>query len=134
MLVAAQLVPVARDNPPVTQTMPAPPEVLRVLRRSCFDCHSNETRWPWYAHVAPVSWLVAHDVAEGREHLNFSRWDVYAPRKRAKLLDEMHDAVTEGWMPLGQYLLVHRDAVLSPEEVPTVATWAEGTASQADEE
>ena len=66
VFVAIQLVPVHRDNPPVASDLDAPADVKSILRRACYDCHSNETRWPWYAYVAPVSWLVAHDVEEGR--------------------------------------------------------------------
>ncbi len=72
VLALAQLVPLDRTNPPVDGEAPASGEVREVLRRSCYDCHSHETRWPWYAHVAPVSWWVVHDVHEAREHLNFS--------------------------------------------------------------
>jgi hypothetical protein len=68
-----QLIPIRRDNPPATGSVAAPPEVMSILRRSCYDCHSNETIWPWYSRVAPVSWLVARDVHEGRRHVNFSR-------------------------------------------------------------
>lgn len=78
--VLAQLVPVPRDNPPVTGKLPAPPEVQAFLDRSCMDCHSNETRWPWYAYVASGSWLLAYDVAEGREQLNLSRLQPGPPR------------------------------------------------------
>ena len=74
VLVAIQLVPVARTNPRVEASVEAPPEVTAILRRACFDCHSNETAWPPQAYLAPVSWLVAHDVKDGREVLFFSRW------------------------------------------------------------
>ena len=83
LLVLIQLIPVDTENPVVTAEVDAPTEVLEVLRRACYDCHSNETAWPWYTHVAPVNFLVAHDVEEGREHLNFSEWDRYDAEKRA---------------------------------------------------
>jgi hypothetical protein len=71
----AQLVPLDRSNPPVSAEVPATPEVRAILKRSCYDCHSNETRWPWYAYAAPMSWLLVYDVHEAREHMNFSTWD-----------------------------------------------------------
>ena len=75
LLVALQLVPVDRTNPAVTGEVPAPDDVRALLRAACYDCHSNETVWPWYTRVAPVSLLAAHDVEEGREYVNFSEWD-----------------------------------------------------------
>jgi hypothetical protein len=120
---AIQIVPVERSNPPVTQTVSMTPAVEPILRRACFDCHSHETRWPWYASVAPVSWLVAWDVAEAREHLNFSTWDVYPPKKSSKLLDELIEEVHEGEMPLWYYRLVHREAVLSNDDLDTIDAW-----------
>jgi hypothetical protein len=84
LLVVIQFVPVDRSNPPVTSEVPASPEARAVLRRACYDCHSNETVWPWYSKVAPVSWLVARDVHKGREELNFSTWDRYATKEQVK--------------------------------------------------
>ena len=81
---AIQFVPVVRENPPITAPLAAQAELAQVLERSCYDCHSNQTRWPWYASVAPVSWLVARDVDRGRHELNFSAWDGYSTVKKAK--------------------------------------------------
>lgn len=124
LLVAIQFVPLGRTNPPATTKVPAPPEALAVLERSCFDCHSNETRWPWYAYVAPVSWLVTHDVKEGREHVNFSEWAQYDAEKVADILDEVHDEVEEGKMPLPIYLVMHGDARLSAQDKQALHAWA----------
>lgn len=101
----------------------APPHVSRLLRRSCFDCHSDETRWPWYSRVAPASWLVVHDVNEGRAQLNFSRWTRYNVFDRADLLDKVCEQVTEREMPLWQYRLVHPGAVLSDDEIAALCAW-----------
>jgi len=120
-----QLVPVERVNPPVTRDVGAPPEVDAILRRSCYDCHSNEVRWPWYAYVAPVSWLVAQDVQRGREVVNFSEWDTYDPELRISLLYDVHEATVEGEMPLPIYLTMHRDAKLSEAEIETLESWAD---------
>ena len=87
-LVAIQLVPVDRTSPPVTADIAAPANVRAVLKRACYDCHSNETTWPWYSRVAPVSWLVARDVREGRKELNFSDWGGYAAKRQARKLKE----------------------------------------------
>ena len=100
-----------------------PPPVLSTLRRACFDCHSNETRWPWYAYVPPASWLVGYDVRDGRAHLNFSRWAEYNPFDRADLLDEACELVTRDEMPLWQYRLLHREARLTEAEKTALCDW-----------
>jgi hypothetical protein len=122
-LTVAQLVPVSRTNPPVTAPVQAPPEVQALLRRACYDCHSHETVWPAQAYVAPFSWLVAHDVSEAREELNFSSWDRVDLRKVAKKLPE---EVGEGEMPPWLYVLAHPSARLSEAERRTLSDWARG--------
>jgi len=102
----------------------APPEVAAVLRRSCMDCHSNQTVWPWYSYVAPVSWLVERDVRGGRDQLNLSNWDQYSFQRREKLLADIATAVKNREMPLPQYLAVHRHARLSDTETDIVYGWA----------
>jgi len=109
-----QLVPYGRDhtNPPVVQEPDwDSPETRALAQRSCFDCHSNETVWPWYASVAPSSWLVSHDVEEGRGHLNFSEWQ--RPQRHA---DDAAEMVAEGEMPPAQYTLMHSNAQLTDVE------------------
>lgn len=109
-----QLVPYGRDhaNPAVRQE-PAwdSPQTRALAQRACFDCHSNETRWPWYSQVAPMSWLVRRDVASGRRHLNFSEFDRHQ-RNAGKAARE----VAKGEMPMAVYLPAHPDARLSPAE------------------
>ncbi len=78
ILIGIQFVPVSKTNPPVTGEIKAPNDVMQILRTSCYDCHSNEVNWPWYSNVAPMSWLVAYDVDEAREHMNFSEWASYS--------------------------------------------------------
>ena len=126
VLVAIQFVPVARTNPAVTKPLVAPPEIQAILRRSCYDCHSNETRWPWYAYIAPMSWLVAHDVEEGREHLNLSAWGDFNADKRMSKADEMAEEVEHAGMPLDQYLWLHPEAKLSADDVKALREWADG--------
>ena len=114
VFVALQLVPYGRDhtNPPVTQDAPwTSAEARRIAVASCYDCHSNETNWRWYSHVAPVSWLVRDDVTEGREALNFSEWD-----RRQDESDDLVESVTDGAMPPRSYLLMHPSARLSGAE------------------
>ena len=109
-----QLVPYGRDhsNPPISgEPNWDSPRTHELAQRTCFDCHSNETAWPWYSHVAPVSWLVQHDVDEGRQHLNFSTWG--HGRQEA---DEMVEIVREGEMPPFFYLPMHPKARLSAAE------------------
>jgi hypothetical protein len=114
LLVLLQLVPYGRShtNPPVTAE-PAwdSPRTRELAARACFDCHSNETEWPWYSHIAPVSWLVQHDVDEGREHMNLSEFD--RPQDDA---DEAAEMVAEGEMPPWFYLPLHAHARLSDAE------------------
>jgi hypothetical protein len=125
---AIQLVPVERTNPPVETEVPAPPEVRAVLRRACYDCHSHETRWPWYSRVAPASWLIGHDVREGREELNFSTWNRLASKKQVKAMQESWEEVEEGEMPPWFYLPPHPEARLSPEDREVLRAWARSAA------
>jgi hypothetical protein len=124
--VAMQLVRCSKDNPPVTGEIAAPAPVQAIFERSCYDCHSNETRWPWYSQVAPVSWLVNYDVVEGREHLNFSTWAELTPEKRAHKREEIGEHVVEkGDMPMPYYLPLHPEARLSDADKQAVKAWAE---------
>ena len=123
-LVAIQFVPVARANPPVDSAAPMPADVEAIARRACFDCHSNETVWPWYAYVAPVSWLVAHDVEEGRSELNFSTWDSYPADRLDHKMEELEEEVREGEMPLEIYVPLHPEARLSEAERDVLIQWA----------
>jgi hypothetical protein len=128
LLLAAQLVRVERDNPPVQGEVPAPPEVRAILERSCYDCHSRKTRWPWYAHVAPTSWLVTHDVHHARRHLDFTAWDTYSEKKRAKRLREAWHEVKDGEMPLWYYLPMHPAARLSDADRTLLHEWTRAAA------
>jgi len=120
---AIQLVPVTRDNPPVEEEITAPPPVLEILRNACYDCHSHETVWPWYSHVAPISWLLAHDVHEARKHMDFSAWNRYDAEDRADHMEDIQEAVDEGEMPPWFYVPMHPKARLGPEQVETLRAW-----------
>lgn len=119
----AQLIPVPRENPPVAVDVGAPEAVRATLRASCYDCHSHETRWPWYSRIAPVSWVVARDVVEGREHLNFSTWDGYSAARQQKLLGKAGEEIREGEMPTWGYRLAHPEARLSVESREALLDW-----------
>lgn len=125
LLVLGQVIPFPRaENPPVEAEVPAPPQVRAVLRAACYDCHSNETAWPWYSGVVPAKWLVRNHVREGREHLNFSTWNRYSADRAAHLLEEVAEEVEKGSMPLRSYLLLHHEARLSPEARRLLVDWA----------
>lgn len=133
LLVAIQLIPVAKTNPAVdsTKTLLAgssvPPEVSEILQRSCQDCHSNRTTWPWYSHVAPVSWMVASDVNGGRRHLNLDEWGSYSVEKKQSRLTKICEELKSGDMPDSKYLLIHRGAKLTDAQRATLCDWAEAT-------
>jgi len=125
LLILVQFIPVERTNPPVTGEISSRPAVRTIMETSCYDCHSNQTNWPWYAHIAPVSFFVAHDVQEGREHLNFSEWESYPTEKQKNLIMEILEEVERGDMPLFMYTIMHSDAKLSEAELDTLRKWAE---------
>jgi len=124
LLLGIQFVPVPRENPPVAAAITPPDEVQVLLEGSCFDCHSNQTVWPWYSRVAPVSWLIYRDVKKGRSELNFSEWGAYTDRRRDHKLEELEEKVGEGEMPLKFYLPLHPEAQLSEAERQTLIDWA----------
>ena len=114
VFLAIQLLPVGRNhtNPPVVQEPQwDSPQTQSLARRACYDCHSNETVWPWYSNVAPMSWLVEHDVEEGREKLNFSEWG-----RGSDEIEEINEVIAEGEMPMRNYLVLHPEARLSDQE------------------
>jgi hypothetical protein len=122
--ILVQFVPAgAAENPPVEEDLAAAPEVTEVLRRACYDCHSNETKWPWYGRVAPARWLVLHDVREGREHLNFSTWNRYDAEERAEKLEEILEELAEGAMPPRVYTPLHPSARLSAADRALLEDW-----------
>ncbi len=124
LLVLIQFIPAERTNPPVESDLFAPDQVKEILRRACYDCHSHETTWPWYSHVAPVSWWMADHVEHGRRDLNFSRWPLFDFEARQYLLGEIEEEIEEGEMPLRSYRLGHPEARLSDEETGLLLEWA----------
>jgi len=134
LLVAlAQLIQVDRSNPPVESEVPATREVREILRRACYDCHSNETVWPVYSRIAPISWLLAADVRVGRQDLNFSTWGRYDAKERAELMEESWDEIVDGKMPPRSYLLPHPCARLSSEDRERLRDWLASMGGRVDE-
>ncbi|MBT8377923.1 MAG: heme-binding domain-containing protein [Ignavibacteria bacterium] len=123
IVVGIQFIPVERSNPPITGEINAPSNIKAILKKSCYDCHSNETHYAWYAYVAPVSFLVAKDVNNGRRSLNFSEWNKYDKEKREKILEVIMKEVNQGTMPLSIYTLVHPSAKLDPLKIKTLSDW-----------
>lgn len=119
-----QLIPVPRSNPNISGEILAPSPIKSILKRACYDCHSHETVWPWYSTVAPMSWLVAWDVREGREELNFSIWNQYSDKKKQKKFKEIVEEIDENEMPPWFYLPLHPEAWLSPEDNQQLREWA----------
>lgn len=103
---------------------PPPAGVRDILQRACYDCHSNHTRYPWYAEIQPVGWWLADHVKEGKAHFNISAFGTYSPKKQRHKLDELMDEVHDEVMPLSSYKLLHAEARLSPEEIRALLDWA----------
>jgi len=123
ILIGIQFIPVERTNPPVSLDIGAPDNISTILRTSCYDCHSNETIWPWYSYIAPVSFLIAGDVKDGRKNLNFSEWNKYGSEKQIKLLEEMIEEVEKENMPLTSYTFTHPNAKLDPYRINLIKDW-----------
>jgi len=123
VLIGIQFIPVERTNPPVASDIDAPENIKVILKKACYDCHSNETEWAWYTKIAPMSFLAVKDVEEGREHLNFSEWGNYTS-KTDRVKEEIWEEVREEQMPPWMYRIVHSAAKLSPEEKNALRSWA----------
>lgn len=124
-----------RSNPPIDPSetismgLDIPEEVDAILRRSCYNCHSNETKWPWYSSIAPASWLVASDVKNARQYMNFSTWNTYRKAKRLSLLESICNVTSGKLMPLPQYLLLHPEAKLTHDEIEILCQWSDSQIS-----
>lgn len=118
------------SNPPIVLGQPieesaqVPAEVQMVLSRSCNDCHSNKTAYPWYSRISPFSWFLAGHIEDGRRELNLSEWGSYSTKKKSRKLEEACEMVETGAMPLGSYLWIHRNAVLTADEKKMICDWA----------
>jgi hypothetical protein len=131
LLVAFQFIPANRSNPTVEPsqtiyvTLPVPADVKTVFERSCKNCHSDETSWPWYSYVAPVSWVIVHDVRQGRKAMNLSEWGGYPINIKANKLEEICEQLTNGDMPDRKYTLIHGKGRPTTKERDLVCQWTE---------
>jgi hypothetical protein len=134
IFIVIQLIPsgrpdVIKDNPnDLIRNVQVPEKVQQMLRAACYDCHSNESIYPWYAYVAPVSFLVSRDIRVGREELNFSDWKTFDKIEQAKLLDKITEEVDEGEMPMAIYPPLHPEAKLSADDRQRIIDWADSLA------
>lgn len=99
-------------------------EIQGILKNACYDCHSNETKYPWYAKVAPIKWSINKHIRHGREELNFSIWGTYELGRKDHKLEEVVEVLEEGEMPLTSYISMHSEAQLSKEQVNALISWA----------
>jgi hypothetical protein len=131
--VLLQLTNPAHTNPPVVHDLaassPPPPEIATLLHAACYDCHSYETKWPWYSRIAPASWLVTSDVVEGRENFNFSEWP-QDPTKAAKKFERINEMLDYREMPPKKYTLLHADARLTEDQRKAIMDWTAATADK----
>ncbi len=109
----------------ITKVMTVPANVESILKRSCYDCHSDHTVWPWYSSIAPASWLVGDDVVTGRKKMNFSQWGKMPTAKQEARLNEICEEIKSDEMPLPPYLILHGDAKLSQADKDILCGWVE---------
>ena len=116
----------------ITKTVNIPDKVLDVFKNSCYDCHSNNTRYPWYVNIQPMGWVMARHVKNGKENFNFSEFGAYSKRKQANKLKSIKLSIKEGSMPLPSYTIMHTDAKLSKENKKLITDWATKTKDSID--
>lgn len=125
VFVGIQFIPVNLTNPPVGKELRAPASVKEILVKSCYDCHSNKTKWPWYNKIAPISWIIKRDVIKGRANMNFTEWENYESIEQ-DMKEMILDAVKGGRMPPLLYRLGHPSATLNEEDVAIIEKWVNG--------
>ena len=136
LFVIAQFVRPDRSAPPIDNAQVlesnavVPADVKAILQRSCADCHSNATSYPWYSNISPASWWLQSHINDGRHELNFSEWATYSPKKRNKKMEEVCEQVTSREMPLPSYLWIHRDAQMSDDEIKVLCSWTEAVRTE----
>lgn len=108
----------------ITNTITVPDKLLDVFKNSCYDCHSNNTRYPWYINIQPMGWIMAKHIKEGKANLNFSEFGSYSKRQQASKLNAIAASMKEGTMPLSSYTIMHTDAKLSEENKKLIREWA----------
>lgn len=111
----------------ITKVYPMPADVQKLLKVACYDCHSNNTQYPWYTNIQPVGWWMAHHVDEGKEELNFNEYASYSPKRQRNKLKRIREEVEEDEMPLGSYTIIHRDARLTAQQKDLLIKWIDST-------
>ena len=111
----------------ITKAVNVPDKVLDVFKNSCYDCHSNDTRYPWYVNIEPMGWFMARHIKNGKANLNFSEFGTYSKRKQANKLRAIAKSVNDGSMPLSSYTIMHTDAKLSEEDKKLITEWTSNT-------
>lgn len=101
-----------------------PANVQQVLKYSCYDCHSNNTNYPWYTNIQPVGWWLQSHVNDGKRHLNFDEFTTYSEKKAKHKFEELEETTKTGWMPLESYLIMHGDAKMTPQQAEEMRVWA----------
>ena len=104
-------------------TTQAPEEIKNIMEKSCYDCHSNKTSYPWYSKTAPISWMINNHIKEGRQHINFSEWGNYAQERQKHTQKECIEEIVKNKMPLKSYTMIHTDSKLSDESKETIIQW-----------
>lgn len=128
--IVIQFFGIDKTNAPVNQAdtlesaLTVPSDVASILERSCSDCHSDKTTYPWYANVQPFGWFLQDHINDGRREMNFSQFNTYPGRKKVKKLEEVCEQIEKKEMPLPSYLWIHREAVLSDQDIRILCDWA----------
>jgi hypothetical protein len=131
LLIAIQFIRPARNissqilATDITKTVKVSDSVQAVLKKACYDCHSNNTNYPWYSNIQPVGWFLANHVSGGKRHLNFSDFGSYTQRRQQSKLNDVANEVQDGGMPLSSYTMIHKEARLNANEKSLIIKWAQ---------
>lgn len=115
---------ISKGENDITKAVPISPEIAKMLEKSCYDCHSNNTVYPWYTEIQPIGLWIHHHVTEAKEELNFTEFKTYSAKRQAHKMEEIAEQLQEGEMPLESYTFIHKDVVLTEAEKSTLIAWA----------
>ena len=136
--IVLQFFRIDKTNPAVVQaetleaSVAVPPDISLIIGKSCSDCHTNQTQYPWYSNVQPAAWMLRSHIDEGRQKLNFSIWNTYTAKRKSKKFEEICEQVESKEMPLPSYLWIHRDAILSDSDGKSLCDWAKHEKEKVD--
>lgn len=129
-LIVIQFFRIDQTNPRVVQaetleaSVAVPPDISEIISRSCSDCHTNQTIYPWYANVQPMAWFLKNHIDDGRQKMNFSIWNTYPAKKKSKRFEDICEQLESKEMPLPSYLWIHRNSILSESDLAALCDWA----------